>query len=157
MAKFTLSLLTTVADSSSNGYTRTIITEYVNNRQAYAERKKPAASLIITYNEKLSLHQNSQKELTFNMLRKLNLGDDWVLNPYVDQLHVGSLLELEDKYGRVSLFIINKIAFAFKSINLEYQYTCQDAFSYQHSRQQSGYTITNDASKDDYIGPKSLD
>lgn len=160
MAQFKLSLLTTAANATTNSFVVTTITDYVSQSTQYKNRTSTdiqAYQTQFTYAEKLSLKQNSQKELTFSALRNVFIQQDWTVNPYVNLLHVGSLLELQDKYGHTSLFIINKIAFNFKTNNIEYQYTCQDAFSYQHTRQQSGYTIENDASEDDYIGPKSID
>ena len=62
-----------------------------------------------------------------------------------------------DKYNNTILFVITKITYDFKENNIIYNYTCQDAFSYQHSRQQSGYTIENDSSLDTFIGPKTID
>ena len=44
-----------------------------------------------------------------------------------------------------------------KEHNITYQYTCQDAFSYQYTRQQSGYTIENDSTSENFIGPKTID
>ena len=80
-----------------------------------------------------------------------------MLNPYIGALHVGSLIELEDKYNNTILFVINKISFEFQEQNIIYNYTCQDAFSYQYTRQQSGYTINNDSSSEDFIGPRTID
>lgn len=114
-------------------------------------------SFCYTYNEKYSQHQNAQKELTFSMNRRILQHDEWLTNPYVSALHIGSIIELVDKYQNHILFIITKISYEFKQINIVYNYTCQDAFSYQYTRQQSGYTIENDASKDTFIGPKTID
>ena len=52
-------------------------------------------------------------------------------NPYVSAIHVGSLIELQDKYDNTYLFIVNKINYSFKEHNIVYEYTCQDAFSYK--------------------------
>jgi hypothetical protein len=72
-------------------------------------------------------------------------------------LHVGSLIELVDKYNTTHLFIIKTISYNFKEHNIVYTYTCQDAFSYQYTRQQNGYAIENDPASSDYIGPKTID
>ena len=91
------------------------------------------------------------------MDRNILLHDEWMHNPYVAAIHVGSIIELQDKYDNTVLFIVKKIGYSFKEHNITYNYTCQDAFSYQYTRQQSGYTIENDSSSDTFIGPKTID
>ena len=167
MAKFKISLITSINGNKDIGnifdqstFIPTVISnynsqvQYTNHELARANSKN---SFSYTYEEKLSIHQNAQKELTFKMDRKLLLHDEWMDNPYVSAIHVGSLIELQDKYDNTYLFIVNKINYSFKEHNIIYEYTCQDAFSYQYTRQQSGFTITNDYSSEDFIGPKTID
>ena len=80
-----------------------------------------------------------------------------MVNPHIAAVHVGSIIELVDKYNQTYLFIVKKITYSFKEHNITYNYSCQDAFSYQYTRQQSGYTIENDAASEDFIGPKTID
>ena len=167
MAKFKISLITSINGNKDisnifdqSTFIPTVISNY-NSQVQYTNhelaRANSKSSFSYTYEEKLSIHQNAQKELTFKMDRKLLLHDEWMDNPYVSAIHVGSLIELQDKYDNTYLFIVNKINYSFKEHNIVYEYTCQDAFSYQYTRQQSGFTITNDYSSEDFIGPKTID
>ena len=52
---------------------------------------------------------------------------------------------------------VKNIALKFSAINITYQYTCQDSFSYQLSRQNDGYTLDNDPSSDTFIGARTVD
>lgn len=178
MAKFKISLVTSIKgdksidqDSDQSTFIPTVISNFnsqvkhqntqILNRQEHIDGQLAYAnaetSFSYTYGETISIHQNAQKELNFSMDRKIFLHDEWMDNPYVSSIHVGSLLELQDKYDNTFLFIVNKINYAFKEHNIVYQYTCQDAFSYQNTRQQSGYTITNDYTSENFIGPKTVD
>ena len=178
MAKYKISLLTPVSDNNLSRFMPTELGSYNNqinyehtytysdetkqqktikNAQALTAHANHEQSFCYTYNEKYSQHQNSQKELTFSMDRNILLHDEWMHNPYVAAIHVGSIIELQDKYDNTVLFIVKKIGYSFKEHNITYNYTCQDAFSYQYTRQQSGYTIENDSSSDTFIGPKTID
>lgn len=110
-----------------------------------------------TYNEKLSLHQNAQKELTFNMDAKLIENLQQVENPFISHIHIGSNILLEDKYGNQYIFAVSKIDFSFHSANIVDTITCQDFFSYTLAKQSQGYEIENDPSKDTFIGAKTID
>lgn len=178
MAKYKISLLTPVSDNNLSRFMPTELGSYNNqinyehtytyfdeikqqetikNAQALTAHANHEQPFCYTYNEKYSQHQNSQKELTFSMDRNILLHDEWMHNPYVAAIHVGSIIELQDKYDNTVLFIVKKIGYSFKEHNITYNYTCQDAFSYQYTRQQSGYTIENDSSSDTFIGPKTID
>lgn len=161
MAHFKLYLLTPINDSDLSKFIKTPISVFdsqiVNNKRPLDVFGLPKQNYCYTYNEKVSFHQNGQKELSFSMDRKLLIDDNWTLNPFVNEIKDNSIILLEDKYDKQYVFIINKITFAFKETNITYQYSCQDAFSYQNTRQNSGYTIVNDPSRDDFIGPKTID
>ena len=144
MAQFKISLLTF---ASPKGFTGATLSDY----------KSESQNICYTYNEKYSQHQNAQKELTFSMDRQLLMHDEWMKNPFASAIHVGSIIELIDRFDNTVLFVVKSIKYNFKEHNLTYDYTCQDAFSYQYSRQQSGYTINNDANSEDFIGPKTVD
>lgn len=178
MGKYKISLLTAVSDDNSSYFLPTVLGyaneqikyehdyEYIDkstqqlikkNVQGLTAHKNEEQSLCYTYNEKYAQHQNAQKELTFSMDRKILMHDEWLTNPHTAHLHIGSVIELEDKYNNTILFIVKKIQYTFKEHNITYNYTCQDAFSYQYTRQQSGYTIKNDAASEDFIGSKTID
>lgn len=110
-----------------------------------------------TYDEKISLHQNSQKELTFSMLNKINNDGRLEDNPFTNIIHDGSILLLIDNYKNEFLFIVKNIKYEFNENTIVYKVTCQDAFTYQLSTQNSGYTITNDSSSTNFIGAKTID
>ena len=159
MSKYKISLLTPASEGSADIFIAITIADYTDQiiRQDLTAHKNNEQSFCYTYDEKFSQHQNSQKELSFSMDRKLLMHDEWKINPYINVLHVGSLIELVDKYNTTHLFIIKTISYNFKEHNIVYTYTCQDAFSYQYTRQQNGYAIENDPASSDYIGPKTID
>ena len=119
MAKYKISLLTPVSDNNLSRFMPTELGSYNNqinyehtytyfdetkqqetikNAQALTAHANHEQSFCYTYNEKYSQHQNSQKELTFSMDRNILLHDEWMHNPYVAAIHVGSIIELQDKY-----------------------------------------------------------
>lgn len=114
-------------------------------------------SFCYTYNEKFSIHKHCQKELTFSMNEQILYNDMWITNPFAPQMMIGTKLCLEDKYGDQHLFTVKDISYDIKENNKIFNITCQDSFSYQMSRQNEGYEITNDSSSDDFIGAKSID
>lgn len=110
-----------------------------------------------TYDEKISIHQNGQKELSFSMDSQIIENAQIVNNPFISQIHIGSTILLEDKYGKQFIFNVKNINYTFKQANITYAVTCQDHFSYSLSKQNQGYEIQNDPSKDDFIGAKTID
>ena len=161
MANFKLYLLTPVNDQDLSNFIKTPLSifnsQIVNNKRPLDVFNLPEQTFCYTYNEKVSFHQNGQKELSFSMDRKLLIDDNWTTNPFINDLKDNSIILLEDKYNKKYIFVITKIGFTFKETNITYQYTCQDAFSYQNTRQNSGYTIENNPSTEDFIGPKTID
>jgi hypothetical protein len=75
----------------------------------------------------------------------------------VQNITIGSQLALVDKYENTILFSVKSINHTFKEQNTVYQYTCQDSFSFQLSRQNAGYTIENDPNSEDFIGSQPVD
>ena len=113
-------------------------------------------SFSYTYEEKVSFHQNAQAELSFKMDNNILFEDEWIKNPFVDAITIGSQIALTS-LDETRVFTVKKISSNFNNNNNVYTYTCQDSFSYQLSRQNKGYTIDNDSSDDDFIGAKSID
>ena len=109
-----------------------------------------------TYEESISFHQNAQAEFSFKMDNFILRQTEWIENPYVNALTVGSQLAVTS-LEETRIFTVKKIATSFSSNNCTYSYTCQDSFSYQLSRQNKGYTIENDSTSDDFIGAKTID
>ena len=114
-------------------------------------------SFCYTYEEQLSLHQNSQKELTFKMDFRIYRDDRLEDNPYAQNLIVGSQLLLEDAYGQQHLFTIKNIDIGISNVNTVCTYSCQDSFTFQLSKQNDGYEITNDINDEDFIGAHTID
>ena len=114
-------------------------------------------SFCYSYDEKFQIHQNSQKTLSFSMDRRITREDRIEDNPFIYYLYAGAQLLLVDRYDNHHLMTIKKISFTFKEFNTVYNFECQDSFSYQLSRQNNGYEITNDASTTDFIGAKQVD
>lgn len=113
--------------------------------------------IAYTYNEKLSSHKNGQQELTFSIDDRVLLDDEWVENPFARILRTGVQLELQDKYNNRKLFTINKIAYGFNNVCITYNITCQDSFTYQLNKQNSGYELKNDETSMDFLGALSID
>ena len=176
MAQFQIKLLTSALNGSANSgnfsnfFLETPITEFYSQESTYLDRLNidPITSRQIpfsskntfcyTYDESLSMHQNAQKELTFSMDRKIFINNAWTTNPFSSNIHIGSQLLLIDKYDNEYIFIVKKIDYVNKENNLTYKITCQDLFTYQMIRQNSGYTINNDdTSSEDYIGALTID
>ena len=161
MAKFKLSLInlnTAGEEKSLPTYFKQTISEFYDQRSEYLSKtNSPLYSYCYTYNEKFSESTNSQKKLSFSMDRKIIRDDRIEDNPFVYNLAIGSQLLLEDKYGEHHLMTITDIQFNFKELNLTYNYQCQDSFTWQLSRQNNGYEITNDPSATDFIGAMSID
>ena len=129
--------------------------EEVNNKENLYLNSK--FSFCYTYNEKFSIHKHCQKELTFSMNEQILYNDMWITNPFAPQMMIGTKLCLEDKYGDQHLFTVKDISYDIKENNKIFNITCQDSFSYQMSRQNEGYEITNDSSSDNFIGAKTID
>ena len=91
-----------------------------------------------SYNEKFQHHQNNQRTLTFSMDRRITREDRIEDNPFIYYLHAGAQLLLVDKYDNHHLMTVTKTSFTFKEFNTIYDFECQDSFSYQCSRQNSG-------------------
>ena len=139
-------------------YFKQIISEFYDQCTEYLNRDlSPKYSYCYTYNEKFQESTNSQKTLSFSMDRKIIRDDRIEDNPFVYNIAIGTQLLLEDKYGKQHLMTVKDIKFDFKELNLVYNYQCQDSFTWQLSRQNSGYEITNDASSDDFLGAKNID
>ena len=159
MTNFKIELLTPVSRQGVVMFLSSMMTDFSSQRDLYINKQQFGTNTSYSYtsNEKFSIKQNAQKSLTFTMYRKILQGEYWEDNPYVDNVHIGSQLVLTDKYGFEHLFTVTDIQFKISEINVEYNYTCQDTFNYQTIRQNDGYTITNDASTDDFIGAKTAD
>ena len=170
MAKFKLYLLTFQNDINeknqlSNKYLANLISEFTS--QVSAKRISGDTrehfiyntnnSFCYTYDEQLSLHQNSQKELTFKMDFRVYRDDRLEDNPYAQNLIIGSQLLLEDQYKRQHLFTVKNIDVELSSINTVCTYSCQDSFTFQLSKQNDGYEITNSIDDEDFIGAHTID
>lgn len=110
-----------------------------------------------TYDEKFQVHPNSQRTLTFSMNQKIIRADRIEMNPFTNYLFIGAQLLLVDKYDNHHLMTISKISYDFKETNTVFKYECQDSFTYQLSRQNTGYEITNNIDDNSFIGAQSLD
>jgi hypothetical protein len=93
------------------------------------------------------------------MYRNIIRADRVDVNPFIHYLFIGAQLLLVDKYDNHHLMTVSKISYNFTSLNTEFSYECQDSFSYQLTRQNSGYSIENNvsASTSEFIGAQSLD
>ena len=158
MAHFKLDLLTPVVSQGKESNNRDIYFLKDTITDFYSQSLDTTNTThSFSFDEKFSCHINAQKELTFSMYRKVWQGDNWVLNPFISSVHVGSTILLTTKDGREHMMTVKNIALKFSAINITYQYTCQDSFSYQLSRQNDGYTLDNDPASDSFIGACTVD
>lgn len=158
MAYFKLSLQTLNANKMSLNQNGVQSGKFVPAVMTEFDSEQPIErGLCYTYEESLSIHNNAQKELSFKLDRMVLDGDEWVENPFAPHMHIGTQLLLQDKYGNEFFFTIKDISYSFSSINTVYSISCQDTFTYQHTRQNDGYEIVNDPSSADFIGAKTID
>ena len=166
MARFKLSLIVPNNDTAFSGngeneyYLTHTITDFVDQQTVLKNRNSmwtQPVQIAYTYNEKLSSHKNGQQELTFSIDDRVLLDDEWVENPFARILRTGVQVELQDKYNNRKLFTINKIAYGFNNVCITYSITCQDSFTYQLNKQNSGYELKNDETSMDFLGALSID
>ena len=160
MASFKLILLTPVINKNNNNYEPYFLTSTFAEWNNTQQQKEPFSSEInftYSFNEKFKIAKNSQKTLSFSMYRKIWRDDAWSINPFVDNLAVGTQILLVDQQDNHHLFTIANIDYTFNQFNIQYNFSCQDSFNYQLARQNENYSITNDSSRSDFIGAKTLD
>ena len=160
LAESSIDILSSAADSQRVYYLANTISEFyspVPKADNIYYVKPQTNTYCYSYDESLSLHTNGQKELTFKLNDQIIYQDQLIRNPFTISIVVGSQLLLTDKNHQQYLFTVKSINTSFEKNNLVYEYSCQDSFSYQLSRQNSGYTITNDSSSETFIGAKSVD
>lgn len=152
MAKFQIKLLTqNNISATTHGqiqFLETTIGEFNSNSPSV---------FSYTYNEKFSIHKNAQKELSFSMIDYYWNDDKYEKNPFINEVSIGSQILLIDTYGNEYVFTVKSISYSFKKSNIEYNYSCQDSFSYQLTRQNSGYTIENSSESANFIGAQTVD
>ena len=151
MASFKLKALTPLSELS---FLETPISDFKSQDM---ENNVFLKTYSYSFNEKISKHKHGQKELSFSMLRNIWEGDSWRTNPFTKTLQIGSQVLLIDKYDNEYFFTIKDIKYTFKEQNIQYDYTCQDSFTYQNIRQNNGYTIQNDLTSESFIGAKNID
>lgn len=160
LAESSVDILSSAADSQRVYYLANTISEFyspVPKADNIYYVKPQTNTYCYSYDESLSLHTNGQKELTFKLNDQIIYQDQLIRNPFTISIVVGSQLLLTDKNYEQYLFTVKSINTSFEKNNLVYEYSCQDSFSYQLSRQNSGYTINNDSSSETFIGAKSVD
>lgn len=164
MAYFKLTLLNLTDNQTGNNvsYIPQTISEFYSQSIEFNSRQKEDLnehkfSYCYSYDEKITLKQNGQKDLSFSMNRMILKNDEWIENPFVRNIKVGTQLHLEDKYENEFLFTVTEINFDFKPLNITYNFKCQDSFTYQLSRQNDGYEIENKSSDEDFIGAQTVD
>ena len=102
-------LQTTISDFHSkenvfNSY-QDSLTNLKNNKSYIFQKEE---DFCFSFNEKLSIHQNGQKDFSFSMLRKIWQNDQEVINPFVGNLITGTQLLLIDQFGNEYFFTIKK-------------------------------------------------
>lgn len=160
MASFKLILLTPVINTNNDNYEPYFLTSTFAEWKGAKQQEEPFSSEInftYSFNEKFTITKNSQKTLSFSMYRKIWRDDAWSINPFVDNLAIGTQILLVDQQDNHHLFTVTNINYTFSQFNIQYDFSCQDSFNYQLARQNEDYSITNDSSRSDFIGAKTLD
>ena len=128
--------------------------KYMSN---YNKTVKTNRNFSYSYDENLTLGENSQNKLTFKMLKYIEHDGRYDVNPFAAIISGGSQIKLTDKDNQVYIFTVTSPKYAIKRSNVEITYECIDSFSYKNTRQNSGYTISNNETSEDFIGSKTLD
>ena len=128
--------------------------KYMSN---YNKTVKTNRNFSYSYDENLTLGENSQNKLTFKMLKYIEHDGRYDINPFAAIISSGSQIKLTDKDNQVYIFTVTSPKYAIKRSNVEITYECVDSFSYKNTRQNSGYTISNDETSEDFIGSQTLD
>ena len=128
--------------------------KYMSN---YNKTIKTNRNFSYSYDENLTLGENSQNKLTFKMLKYIEHDGRYDVNPFAAIISGGSQIKLTDKDNQVYIFTVTSPKYAIKRSNVEITYECVDSFSYKNTRQNSGYTISNDETSEDFIGSQTLD
>lgn len=123
----------------------------------YNKIVKTNRNFSYSYDENLTLGENSQNKLTFKMLKYIEHDGRYDINPFAAIISGGSQIKLTDKDNQVYYFTVTSPKYAIKRSNVEITYECTDSFSYKNTRQNSGYTISNDETSEDFIGSQTLD
>jgi hypothetical protein len=107
-----------------------------------------------TYGEKITEKEHNQFTLTFSMMLSFNDQP----NIFIPYLVIDRELRLKTETQTID-FIITNIAPKFTNKNISYAYTCQDAFSLQHSKQSSNISLSTDDEsywEDKTVGPRTI-
>lgn len=128
--------------------------KYMSN---YNKTVKTNRNFSYSYDENLTLGENSQNKLIFKMLKYIEHDGRYDINPFAAIISGGSQIKLTDKDNQVYIFTVTSPKYAIKRSNVEITYECVDSFSYKNTRQNSGYTISNDETSEDFIGSQTLD
>lgn len=163
--RFTIYLLTPQVRNDIKVYTRDIITSFQSQTEEFSYRQLDATSDLLTdnrqhqytYDEKFKITANAKKTLSFKFTKKVLVDNNWIDNPFFNEIQINTLLMLEDFYGNQYVFTVTDIKYAFTSINVVYTVSCEDTFSYSTTRENSGYEIDNNADSEDFIGAKTVD
>ena len=123
----------------------------------YNKTVKTNRNFSYSYDENLTLGENSQNKLTFKMLKYIEHDGRYDINPFAAIISGGSQIKLTDKDNQVYIFTVTSPKYAIKRSNVEITYECMDSFSYKNTRQNSGYTISNDETSENFIGSQTLD
>lgn len=114
-----------------------------------------------TYEEKVVRSLNSQTTLNFKMSQFVTKENEWLENPFLRNIAVGSRIVLEEidnnNISHSTLFVVTKIQYEFQETNSIYSISCEDAFTYYTIRQHVNYTISNDPSTADFLGAHNID
>lgn len=164
MANFQIYLLTPRIEDYHVKFLKNLMCDYtsqtarLNDNLPSLGDYKYQESFCYTFDESFQISQHAKKILTFSMMQKIFLHNEWIDNPFVSSVKNGSIVLLVDKYNNHHIMTVKNIEYAdINEINSTITYTCMDFFSYQTTRQNDGYTISNDSSSDDYIGAKDVD
>ena len=111
MSSFKIKLLTPIEATNGSQFLETTISEFYSQilqNKDTSDIFDKKNSFSYTFDEKISIHKNGQKELSFSMLKNNWLLDTWEVNPFVNNIHNGTQLLLIDKYENETMFTVAK-------------------------------------------------
>jgi hypothetical protein len=66
------------------------------------------------------------------MIQNIWLDNELTINPFISKIKNGTQLLLIDQYDNEYFFVVKDIKYTLKDSNVQYDYSCQDSFTYQH-------------------------
>jgi hypothetical protein len=110
-----------------------------------------------TFDESVVFDVHSANKLSFSMAKFILDNGQKIENPLAFQIVHGSKIRLIDKNLLTFDFIVQKIDYDIRKDNIMITFDCQSSFTYELTKRNLGYTITDDIENDSFVGALKLD